>query len=72
MKLEEELILYTDGITDAQNRNHELYGEKRLEHFLNDRKSDENIMLGLIDDVNSFTQGEQQFDDMTLLVLTIK
>ena len=72
IKLEEELILYTDGITDAQNKNHELYGEKKLVNFLNNHESNGNIMEGLVDDINKFTDGEQQFDDMTLLVLAIK
>jgi len=71
MEIRQELILYTDGITDAQNKEHELYGEKRLINFLNYHEHDE-IMDGLIKEVNEFTNGEEQFDDMTLLLMHIK
>ena len=70
--LEEEIILYTDGITDAQNGKHELYGEERLMDFLNSHVSSENIMMDLIDDINRFTKEEKQFDDMTILILKVK
>ncbi|MBE6493938.1 MAG: serine/threonine protein phosphatase, partial [Methanosphaera stadtmanae] len=35
IQLDEEFIIYTDGITDSQNSKHELYGEKRLITCLN-------------------------------------
>lgn len=71
IELRQELILYTDGITDAQNKEHELYGEERLINFLNYHEYDE-IMDGLIKEVNEFTNGEEQFEDMTLLLIHIK
>lgn len=69
--LEDELILYTDGITDAQNVEHELYGEERLINYLNTQKSDD-IINNIINDINTFSKDEEQFDDMTLLVLKVK
>lgn len=72
INIDEELILYTDGITDAQNQNHEFYGEKRLLNFLNNHKENEDILNGLIDDIKTFAEGKQQFDDITLLIMTIK
>ncbi|RAP49148.1 MAG: hypothetical protein BZ138_08245 [Methanosphaera sp. rholeuAM270] len=70
--VEDELILYTDGITDAQNMNHELYSEKRLIEFVNNHEKDINIVNDLIDEVETFMGDEEQFDDMTLLVLKVK
>ena len=64
-----EIILYTDGITDAINKNDEAYGEKRLIDFFNRTKMKNNIINNLIEDVNKFTQDTDQFDDMTLLIL---
>jgi sigma-B regulation protein RsbU (phosphoserine phosphatase) len=64
-----EIILYTDGITDAINKDDEAYGEKRLIDFLNRTKMENNIINNLIEDVNKFTQDTDQFDDMTMLIL---
>ena len=69
--LDDELLLYTDGITDAQNPNHELYGEKRLLDVLNSHKSDD-IIKDILTDITGFCKDEEQFDDMTLLTLKVK
>lgn len=69
--LKDELILYTDGITDAIDEDSEIYGEDRLLKFLNDFESDEAPIKPLISDVNTFSKGVEQFDDMTLLCLKL-
>jgi sigma-B regulation protein RsbU (phosphoserine phosphatase) len=69
--LEDELVLYTDGITDANDINDEMYGEDRLKDFFNFESSKEPIEP-LLKDINEFTKGNDQFDDMTLLYLRIK
>ena len=71
MTLDEELVLYTDGITDANNINDEMYGEDRLKEFFNFESGEEPIEP-LLKDINDFTKGHDQFDDMTLLYLRIK
>jgi sigma-B regulation protein RsbU (phosphoserine phosphatase) len=70
--LTNELILFTDGITDANNKDSEMYGEDRLLDFFNEFKSNENPIKPLLDDIHSFTHGEEQYDDMTLLYLKVK
>ncbi len=71
--LTDELVIYTDGITDATNvQDDEMYGEERLLNFLNELKNDDNPILPLLDNINSFTKGADQYDDMTLLYLKIK
>ena len=70
--LTDELILYTDGITDANNESDEMYGEKRLLNFLNEYASDENPITPLLNDIHNFTEDAKQYDDMTLLYLKIK
>ena len=72
IKIEEELLLYTDGITDARNNKQVLYGEDRLIDCLNNQESDKNMIIELINDVDMFTEKEAQFDDMTLLLLKVK
>ncbi len=70
--IKEGLILYTDGICDANNENKEFYGEDRLIEFLNNADSNNNVIGELLDNINEFTNGEEQFDDMTVLALEKK
>jgi sigma-B regulation protein RsbU (phosphoserine phosphatase) len=63
------LLLFTDGITEAANKNGEMYGQLRLEQALNNYAD---LPVGkLLDkvmgDVKAFQ--EEQLDDMTLLVI---
>ena len=70
--LTDELVLYTDGITDANNEDNKMYGQDRLLKFFNEFKSDENPIVPLLDDINDFTKDAKQYDDMTFLCLKIK
>ena len=70
--LSNELILYTDGITDATNDNDECYGEDRLLDFFNKIKIDDDPINPLLNDINNFIGKQEQFDDMTLIYLKIK
>ncbi len=68
----DELVLYTDGITDANNDNYEMYGEDRLVKFFNGFESDNDPIIPLLKDISDFTKGTDQYDDMTLLYLKDK
>lgn len=70
--LTNELILYTDGITDANNNEDEMYGEDRLLNFLNGIESDIDPIDPLLDDIHKFSGNTEQYDDMTLLFLRVK
>ena len=70
--LSDELILYTDGITDATNSQNEMYGYAKLLNFFNGFKSNEDPITPLLNDIHDFTKEAEQFDDMTLLYLKIK
>lgn len=70
--LSSELILYTDGITDATDGNDECYGEDRLLEFFNKFKSDDDPIIPLLNDINDFVGKQKQFDDMTIINLKIK
>lgn len=69
--LSDELILYTDGITDATNDDEECYGEDRLLNFFNKFKSNNNPINPLLNDIGDFIGEQEQFDDMTLVYLKI-
>ncbi len=63
------ICLFTDGITEALDTQNAEYGEERLESLLKDiRKFPVNEMLNIIvEDVQQFAIGTQQFDDITLI-----
>jgi len=69
--LNDVLVMYTDGITEARNSSGEQYGEKRLaqriEH-LHD-KSAEHICKGLLAHVESFSKGVEEGDDKTIVIV---
>ena len=70
--LDDEIILYTDGITDANNIDNEMYSEERLLNFMNRFKSNNDLIRPLLNDISRFTKGAEQYDDMTLVYLKIK
>lgn len=63
------LIAYTDGITEAVNKNKTLYGEERLETLLEKTsfKSEKDMITCIVKDVEAFSKGVSQSDDITLL-----
>ena len=67
----DRLFLYTDGVTEATSADTELYGEERLLRYLNDHRDDpiESLPGGVKEDIDTFINGAEQFDDITMLVL---
>lgn len=65
------VFLFTDGVTEAFNKEEELYSENRLEQLLPSLKdsSVEDIVSGVFDSVHSYSQGCSQSDDITALAL---
>lgn len=72
IKLSKEIILFTDGITDANNDEDKMYGSERLLNFFNKFESDEDPIKPLFNDITNFTRDIEQFDDMTILYLKDK
>ena len=67
----EVLLLFTDGITEAHNREHTLYSSERLAKALAAAQlfDAQRVVAAVIDDVNRFIGGAEQADDMTLLAV---
>ena len=71
------LVLYTDGITEAQDQHGVLFGRTRLHEFLGTsglssearRASAQHIQDALLAEVRRFMGQAPQFDDMTLVIL---
>ena len=75
MLLENDVILlFTDGITEAMSKNHEEFSDERLERLVLTltNKSAEEILKAIKREVQIFTMGAQQSDDITLVVIKVK
>lgn len=72
VQLNNEIIIYTDGIIDANNKNNKRYGEKNLLNFFNTFKWNYDPIKPLLNDINNFVNDCEQFDDMTILYLKIE
>ena len=71
IELGEVLLLFTDGITEAENADHRLYSSDRLAKALATAAvvDAQHVVAAVIDDVVRFVGGAEQADDMTLLAL---
>jgi phosphoserine phosphatase RsbU/P len=67
----DQLILYTDGITEATDPGLELFGEKRLAALVDSfsARGTRAVVNGIVNGVNAFAAGSEQADDITLLML---
>jgi len=68
------LVLFTDGVIEALNKDNEQYGIQRLQSVLSrctDRSALE-ILGAVQEDVKQFCGAVKQFDDLTLFVIKFK
>jgi sigma-B regulation protein RsbU (phosphoserine phosphatase) len=65
------LVVYSDGITEAQNATGEEYGEERLAVLAAARRDEtaENIRRDIFDDIDRWTGEAERGDDQTLVIL---
>ena len=69
------IFLYTDGVVEATNLEHELYGEDRLVKCLEEADKAygmEYLCCEVIGDVGRFVGDAEQFDDITMMALMYK
>lgn len=68
----DKLLLYTDGIIEAMDNSRNEYGFEKFENYLyrNTGSSPSELLDGLINDVNQFTDNAEQIDDISILVLS--
>ena len=69
--LGDSIFVYTDGVTEATSSEKELFGTERMLAALNktpDAEPDE-ILANVMGDINRFMDGEDQFDDITMMCL---
>ncbi len=66
------LVLYTDGITEARNKDHELLGMERWKEIVGGGKAPQRTSTTierLLTEVKAFIGEAEQTDDITLLTI---
>ncbi len=68
------LVLYTDGLTEAINKEDEEFGEERLLHLIREVRNFEaqQVLDLILEEAVNFTGGQLQSDDLTIVVLKMK
>jgi len=70
------IFLYTDGLTEAENINHELFGDERVAEVIRSTDTETITAHELIDKmsaaVSNFVGDTEQSDDLTMLAIRIK
>ncbi len=70
----DKIFVYTDGITEATDRDEVLFGTDRMLEALNSEPaaSPEQILKNVRDAVRVFVKESEQFDDMTMMCIEYK
>ena len=68
---EDLVVVYSDGVTDATNRDREAFGRGRMEALLADEefRTPESAVRGIAEAVSVWEEGTLQTDDVTMLGL---
>jgi sigma-B regulation protein RsbU (phosphoserine phosphatase) len=66
-------VLFTDGVTEAENKARDLYSDERLHELLRRVRagSAAAIAQAIADDVATFSRGLHQSDDVTVIVVKV-
>jgi sigma-B regulation protein RsbU (phosphoserine phosphatase) len=67
------LVLFSDGLSEAQSLTGEEYGEQRLAEFVAARRTDtpNNVQRAIFDEVDRWTGAVERGDDQTLVILKV-
>jgi sigma-B regulation protein RsbU (phosphoserine phosphatase) len=69
MKPGQQLVLYTDGVTEAMNAHEDQFGRERLDQAVKGGASAKATLQAVLDAVHAHAAGHEQSDDLTALVL---
>lgn len=67
--LDDAIYLYTDGISEAENTRHELFGVERMEKVLNERRTAMEHLEAMKAAIEDFVGDAPQSDDITMLFI---
>lgn len=63
--------IYSDGLTEAENNNGEMFGQVRFEQLLNCKNNNEGRLVNIRNKVRNFINGSAASDDLSLLEIKI-
>ena len=73
LKLEkgDSLVIYSDGLTEAENPNGEMLGETQVKDVIRREAAEgaQNLERKLLEAIQVFTRGHPQSDDITLMII---
>lgn len=74
LQTDDVLVMFTDGISEAMNRRGEEYSDERLEKLSLEivNESADSILKKIQCEVQNFTDGANQSDDITLVIVKVK
>ncbi len=74
LQMDDVIVLFTDGISEAMNKEFEEFSDERLEEncVKLSSLSAKEILDGIKNEVTDFTKGASQSDDITMVVLKVK
>ena len=68
----DQIVFYTDGLTEAMNREAKLFGTQRLDESLaNCTLSADGLIQTVLSDLEKFTEGRAADDDRTIVVAKV-
>lgn len=67
------LVFYTDGVNEAENVNREPFGMEQLVQIVlaYGEKSPEELQQAIVERVQQFSEGQEQRDDLTVLIVRV-
>lgn len=65
----DQVLIFSDGVPEAQDVNHELFGENRLKEYLEKLSGETAVCSRVVAAVQDFVGSAPQADDLTLVVL---
>jgi phosphoserine phosphatase RsbU/P len=70
----DSVLLYTDGVVEAGIQTGEMFGEERLQEWLQTRRRESAnvLMRGLLQELDAFTRNAPPSDDTTIMVIRRK
>lgn len=74
LKKDDVIVLFTDGISEAMNKEFDEFSDERLEKNCVELSSlsAKEILDGITNEVTDFTKGASQSDDITMVVIKVK
>lgn len=68
------IFMYTDGLTEAENKEKELFGEERMIEILRnmENKTSKQQIEGMLDAVHQHVKDAEQSDDLTMITIKYK